>query len=581
MSTLHYPMSRWRLAPGAALALWIGATTARAQAPPPPPPLPPAHSFDSSERPAERALETPSPASPEREHPGPALALPPLPAPTEAERAQLSQLPRVVVRVFRVTGSTIFSEADVARVTAPYLGRPLGSETLIELRDRLTQLYVDAGYVSSGAQLPDQEVREGIVEYRIVEGRLADVGVEGNRWFRDGYLISRLERGAREPLDVAALERELQRLQADPRIRRVDAALLPGERPGDARLRVRVEEESPFFAALTFDNHESPSIGAYVGRLDLADRNLTGSGDELRASVSGSAGLLDYEVGYELPVTRWGTTVGAWFRSGESDVIEEPFDAVNIASESRTIGLALRQPLELSRESQLEFALLAEYRESETFLLGEPFPFSPGTDDGHSKVAVLRFRQDYVYRDLAQVVALRSQISFGTKALGATHNSGSVPDGQFFAWLAQLQWVRRFGSVELLARTDLQVASSALLSLEQFSVGGHASVRGYRESQLVRDNGVLASLELRVPLWRNHSSAVQLAPFVDIGHAWSASSGGLGARTLASTGVGLRVAFGRHLRGELYWAEALNAVAQPADRDLQDSGVHFQIVASY
>ena len=562
---------------GAALALWIGAAPARAQAPPAPSVS--ERSFESFERPAERALETPLPAVREPERP--ALALPPLPAPTEAERAQLSQQPRVVVREVRVAGSSIFSDAELARVTAPYLGRPLGSEALIELRDRLTQLYVSAGYVNSGAQLPDQEVSGGVIEYRIVEGRLAQLGVEGNRWFRDGYLISRLERGAREPLDVVALERELQRLQEDPRIRRVDAALVPGERPGDARLRVRVEEELPFFVALSADNHESPSIGAYGGRLDLAHRSLTGNGDELHASVSGSAGLLDYEVGYELPLTRWDTTLGAWFRAGESDVVEEPFDTVDIASESRTIGLALRQPFVLARESQLDLALLAEYRESETFLLGEPFPFSPGTDEGHSKVAVLRFRQDYVFRDLAQVVALRSQFSFGTGALGATHNSGSEPDGQFFAWLAQIQWVRRVGNFELLARSDLQLATSPLLSLEQFSVGGHASVRGYRENQAVRDNGVLASLELRVPLWRNHTSALQLAPFVDVGHAWSASRGGPAARTLASTGVGLRLGFGRHLRGEIYWAEALNHVAQPADRDLQDSGVHFQIVASY
>lgn len=569
--------SRRRLTPvlGAALALGFGAAGARAQAPP----APPAPRFESFERPGERALETPLPAQPEPERPG--LTLPPLPAPSAAESAQLSQLPEIVVREFRVTGSTIFSEAELAAETAPYLGRPLGSEELVELRDRLTQLYVTAGYVSSGAQLPDQEVRDGVVEYRIVEGRLTELDVEGNRWFRDGYLISRLERGAREPLDVAALERELQRLQEDPRIERVDAALLPGERPGEAKLRVRVDEESPFFAELATDNHESPSIGAYRGQLDLAHRSLTGNGDELRATLSGSAGLLDYEVGYEIPATRWDTTLGAWYRSGESDVIEEPFDAVDIASESRTIGLVLRQPIALARESQLELTLFAEYRESETFLLGEPFPFSPGTDDGRSTVAVLRFRQDYVYRDLAQVVALRSQFSFGTKALGAIHNSSSLPDGQFVAWLAQLQWVRRIGNLELLARSDLQLASSPLLSLEQFSVGGYASVRGYRESQLVRDDGVLASLELRVPLWSSHASRLQLAPFVDVGHAWSASGGGPEARTLVSTGVGVRVEFGRHLRGELYWAEALKDVAQPADKDLQDSGVHFQLVASY
>ncbi len=379
------PLSRlrWLLAPslGALLALWLSAGSAHAQAPPAPAP-----SFESFERPVEREQELPLERNPESERP--ALALPPLPVTVGASDTPLSQLPQIVVREFRVTGSTIFSDAELARLTAPYLGRALGSEALIELRDQLTQLYVSAGYVSSGAQLPDQDVRDGVIAFQIFEGRLAELVLEGDRRFRDRYLAPRIERGARTPLDVAALDRELQQLQEDDRIRRVDAALIPGERPGEAKLRVRFEEETPYLVALTADNHESPSIGAYRGQLELAHRNLTGNGDVLRGSVSGSAGLLDYEVGYELPVTRWDTTLGAWFRAGESDVVEAPFAAVDIASESRTIGLALRQPLLRSREHQLELGLTAEYRESETFLLGEPFAFAPGTDDGHSKVAV-------------------------------------------------------------------------------------------------------------------------------------------------------------------------------------------------
>jgi hemolysin activation/secretion protein len=94
---------------------------------------------------------------------------------------------------------------------------------LNELRDRLTLLYVDAGYLNSGAVLPDQDVAEGVVEFHIVEGRLTDLRVEGNRWFRTGYLERRIRRGAHTPLDVADLENELQLLQQDPRIRRVDA----------------------------------------------------------------------------------------------------------------------------------------------------------------------------------------------------------------------------------------------------------------------------------------------------------------------------------------------------------------------
>jgi hemolysin activation/secretion protein len=57
---------------------------------------------------------------------------------------------------------------------------------------------------------------------------------------------------------------------------------------------------------------------------------------------------------------------------------------------------------------------------------------------------------------------------------------------------------------EILFRTDLQLANNPLLPLEQLAVGGRYTVRGYQENQLVRDNGVIAQLEARVPVVHEH-----------------------------------------------------------------------------
>jgi hemolysin activation/secretion protein len=100
-----------------------------------------------------------------------------------------------------------------------------------------------------------------------------------------------------------------------------------------------------------------------------------------------------------------------------------------------------------------------------------------------------------------------------------------IPDGEFFAWLGQFQWVRRFDpwGAQLVFRTDVQLAEDPLLSLEQFAMGGHATVRGYRENELVRDNGIISSLEVRVPLWSDTPGRpmVELAPFFDWGNSWN------------------------------------------------------------
>ena len=135
-------------------------------------------------------------------------------------------------------------------------------------------------------------------------------------------------------------------------------------------------------------------------------------------------------------------------------------------------------------------------------------------------LSVLRAYQEWIWRDLSQVVAARSTFSFGVPVLGAS--SEGLADDSFFAWLAQVQWARRWklGGIQTVLRADAQLTNGALPALERFAVGGHASVRGNREYALVRDEGAVGSAEVRVPLWQSEGRPViELAPFADVG--WS------------------------------------------------------------
>jgi hemolysin activation/secretion protein len=531
-------------------------------------------------RPGDVRPELPAFERPEEEE----LELPPLAPPSEPGR--LSEGPRIVVRAFRITGSTVFSEAELEAVAAPFLNRQVSSGDLQELRDRLTRLYIDAGYLNSGAVLPDQTVRDGVVEYRIVEGRLSAVEVEGQRRFRPDYLERRLWRGAGVPLSVRELERELQILQQDRRIRRVQAELRPGDRPGEAVLRARFEERRPWHVTLEASNHEPPDVGAYRGRLRLEHLNLTGRGDVLAGQASLTQGFGEYELDYEIPLNRYDTAVGVRYLFSQSDVIEEPFDDLDIESRSHTASLFVRQPVYRSERLRGEVSVFGEWRRSQTYLLNEPFSFTAGPKEGESTISVLRFASDWTWRDLSQVLALRSTWSVGIHALGATRQRGDVPDGQFLAWLGQVQWARRFDrlwGVQTLVRADVQLADSPLLSLEQFAVGGHASVRGYRENELVRDAGFVASAELRIPLWSapRWGATVQLAPFADFGSSWNPDRQELEPRKIGSVGVGLRATLSQYLFGEIYWGHPLRDVDEPEDHDLQDDGVHFAVTLAY
>ena len=127
---------------------------------------------------------------------------------------------------------------------------------------------------------------------------------------------------------------------------------------------------------------------------------------------------------------------------------------------------------------------------------------------------------------------------------------------------------------QLFLRLDAQLTTDPLLPLEQMAVGGRFSVRGYRENTLVRDNGLIGSLEARMPLVRNTRWAelLQLIPFVDAGWGWNQRIATPAPRTLASLGLGVRWTKGWSLapvplrtQVEVFWGYRLLARETPGD----------------
>jgi hemolysin activation/secretion protein len=545
-------------------------------------------------RPADERPSVPSflPARPE-----PGQILPRVPTSRSAGPApEPLAASSVFVREIRIQGNSVLPAAVLSALAEPYVGRAASFEELLELRDRITLAYAREGYLTSGALLPTR-ASDGAIEFQIVEGSLTDLEIETDGRLRPGYLRDRLELAADGPVNVYRIEERLQLMQQEPSIRSVRAELAPGERRGASRLRLRVFEERAAHASLEIDDSVSPSLGDWRGIARMSHANLTGLADQLSLEHERSEGLRSFGARYVVPVNARDTLLELRVRSSESDVVEEPFDDLEIEGRAATYAVTVRHPIHRSLGEQLnrvELSLGAEYRRSKSFLGGRAFSFSDGVDEGSAEVAVLRFGQDWSRASRAQVLAARSTLSFGIDALGASRNRDrDVPDGRFVSWLGQLQWARRVDLApgaearregQLLVRADVQLSNEPLLGLEQFAIGGRTTVRGYRESELVRDNGALLSVELSVPILQrpDGSEIVSLTPFFDLGRSWSSDRSTRGPSTLAGVGLGVRAALDPRFSVELYWADDLREIeGSRGDRGLGESGVHFRVVARY
>ena len=518
--------------------------------------------------------------------PLPGTLLPPVPVTPKGE--PLPAL-RVFIRDIRITGSTVFSAEELAKITAPYVNREVNSEDLEALRIALTLHYVNNGYVNSGVIQPDQTLTEGTVIYQVIEGSLTAVEVRGNRWFRSSYLEKRFFLDAGPPLNINDLQTRLQLLLEDSRFQRLNAELKPGVQRGEGILDVRVEERTPYKLFSEYNNYQSPAIGENRGLVTFLHENLTGNGDVAMAQYGRAKGLDPLlDIKYSFPLTAYDTTLSYEYRKNTLNVIEQPFQQLDINSKSNIYTLTLRQPVYRTLNSEIALELTGERLSLETSLLGEPFSLEPGAQNGKTVVTALRTAQEFVYRTQSQVIAARSRFSFGLDAWGATVNKNGLPDGTFFAWLGQFQWVKRLGLLDsyLIFKSDFQFSSAPLLSLDQFSVGGRYSVRGYRENTLLRDQAILTSLEARLPVVKDTFWAdyLELAHFVDFGKGWNKNTPTPDPKKLYSVGAGLRWAL-TLLRPvpirpqfEVYWGHRLKDVFSPKDKVLQDHGIHMQFI---
>lgn len=550
--------------------------------------------------PTGRSGQPPGPLKEEfqRPLPPPRPVLPILPpTPPEEEPQKQPGTVKVFVRDVRVTGNTVFSEAEIAETTAPFKNRLLMTEDLERLRLALTLLYVNKGYLTSGAIIPDQDVVNGVIEVQLIEGKLARIDVEGNRWFSSSYLRDRLSLGSRIPLSLAPFQEQLQLLQQDRRIERINAELRPGDERGESLLNVRVADRNPFHALFDVNNYQTPLVGPVRGIGTVIHDNLTGRGDPLSFSYGGSSGAHPIiDASYALPFNRYGTTFMPYYRRYDFKLIEEPFKPLDLNTDTEIIGISLRHPIYRTVTDEVALSIIGEHLFTQSFIGDDPFDAFPGFQNGAATVSALRFAQDWTHRTLDTVLAVRSRFSVGLNVLGATINSNpETPDGQFFSWLGQVQTIKQYSErlfgMQLLGHMDLQLTTSPLFPLEQVALGGRYTVRGYREVTILRDNAFIASLESRFPLIRRRSGEpmVQLAPFVDVAHGWSLGENRPAPiapvtdfpNTLASVGVGLRwniLAQGRAVF-EVYWGQKLRPV-RDTGTTLQDHGVHLGMVVN-
>jgi len=469
------------------------------------------------------------------------------------------------------------------------------------IADGITKYYHDKGYFLARAVIPAQEIKDGVVNIRVLEGRLEKVQTAGNKMYSDQTLARPFKPLIGELVTLGRTENALLTLTKYPGLSAA-GVFRPGEDVGTTDIVVNVQNERRFDGSLRYDNNGTAFTGRkrLIGTVDWNDP--TGASDLLTITALHAFGAESntgnitvanaQKGGSNYGDVRYGHPLFSAYDRWALDISRNSFSVggiSNVGGVSKIAAWSWEHDFVRSRESNVIGTLELSRKRADTLTTVGSTQNLTGRDD----LAVLSYQLNV---DSVNTVAntistsyLRFEHGFGG-VLGVPstfpHPSrfGSCgqlcPAGPVFNRLvANYQLYKNLPSNQgLLLRFNGQYSRNLLTSLEQYVMGGPDNVRAAPTSQFLTDRGLFGSLEYRVqaPGFADKHAfgsytwgqVLQFRLFEDAAKGWindppAASSGTSSSHYLAGLGVGIEFTVPGSFTANLQWAR-LNGGARPA-----------------
>lgn len=468
------------------------------------------------------------------------------PAPKEGQEL------RFTLRAIQVEGASIVGPAFYDPLIQPLLGHPVTLAEVAALADAIQDRYAALGYVLTRAYVPAQELADGTLRIRVIEGHIDRLLVEkGDAAITDRLTAMTAAAIATKPARIDRLERALL-LADDLPGTDINAVLRPGADFGAAELVVTVARQ-PWGGSAGIGNHGSDYAGPWSLYADLYANGLLGQEEQIGLTVSGTPDSREQRAvnaRYQQPLGGDGwllASQGSWSR-GRPGASLRPFA---VRTESWSAGQRLAYPIIRSRSLNLQGEVGWTAQQAKVDILG--FPYTQ--DDWRSLKGQLTLSWSGWAGTAFQ---LSTGLTQGLDMLGASPKAGKITSRSGIdTGFTKLEG-QATGSVRLaegLAATlslSGQWTDDVLVAGEEFVLGGSRFGRGYNSGDLAGPRGMAASAELqyRLPWSGRVVQAATLYTYADWGRVWQSVA--LDA-DLTSIGGGVRLALpaGFSLCGEV------------------------------
>lgn len=169
--------------------------------------------------------------------------------------------PHFKVEKYLVSGNTVLAPGQLSRILTNLPASFGTNVSFDDIRAALADLqsaYRERGFVTVSVGLPQQRLTNAEVKIKVTEGRLADIKVEGNRWFSTPNVLRALPSlHTNMLLNSHVFQSELDQANAN-RNRQIYPVIGPGPDPGTTELTLKVKDRFPLHARGELNNLATP-----------------------------------------------------------------------------------------------------------------------------------------------------------------------------------------------------------------------------------------------------------------------------------------------------------------------------------
>ena len=461
---------------------------------------------------------------------------------------------KVFIKKIEVTGVTVFPKEKIREIVEPYEGKELSLREIHKVANLITDLYRQKEYLTSRAYIPPQDLADGILEIRVLEGKMGELKIEGNRYFSDELLEGKFRIKKGEYFDYEQLRKSLIKINEHPD-RIAKSVLVPGTEPGQTDVILKIEDQRPYHVGFEYDNFGSRYIGEDRLAITLSHNNFTGHDDilNLKYLLSGDDHYDLESLRYLLPIGHtW--EVGLYAVHSEMELGEE-FEVTETEGKSTIVSLFVNKYLVDEEDLEVRLTSGFDYKYSRNFQLG--------AETSRDELRIIKVGVDIDKTDKWGRTILVNEFSYGIPDLWGSledvdsEASRSGSGGKFTKWniqLLRLQSLPFPKNATLFWKNEFQISPYILTASEQFQIGGIRNNRGYPPAEKVGDEGVSSVIELSTPIgfmpkvWtipfseKKIYDALRFVAFYDWAHAelHKPGTGEKDKETLRSAGCGLR-----------------------------------------